>query len=159
VNSTEKTPKVYLETTMFNYFFDYERDDHAATVAFFNALSAREFEGFTSQYVIDELKAAPEPKRTAMLGLIDSYKLHILEPNDETRRMTRVYLIMGGGIPDRKYVDASHVSCASVYRMDYLLSLNCAPINKQKIKAMVNDLNVKNGYGILIICKPQEVLP
>jgi hypothetical protein len=30
-------PKAYLETTMFNYYFDVERGMHPATVAFFEA--------------------------------------------------------------------------------------------------------------------------
>ena len=33
-----RTPKVYLETTMFNYFFDTERDAHADTVKLFDEI-------------------------------------------------------------------------------------------------------------------------
>jgi hypothetical protein len=40
----EPKKSAYLETTMFNYFFDEARDGHAATVAFFEAASRGEIE-------------------------------------------------------------------------------------------------------------------
>jgi predicted nucleic acid-binding protein len=47
------TPKVYLETTMFNYYCDTDRDAHQATVALFEAIGRGEFEGFTSDYALE----------------------------------------------------------------------------------------------------------
>jgi predicted nucleic acid-binding protein len=57
----EMRQSAYLETTMFNYFFDEARDGHAATVAFFEAAGRGEIEAYTSQYVVSELKVAGEP--------------------------------------------------------------------------------------------------
>ena len=64
--------RLYLETTVFNYFFD-ERKGHEDVVKLFEAIKAGKFKGYTSQYVIDELKRANEPKRTNMLSLIKDY--------------------------------------------------------------------------------------
>ena len=47
--------RVYLETTMFNYFFDTDRDGHADTVRMFEAIGKGEYEGYTSEYVTFEL--------------------------------------------------------------------------------------------------------
>jgi len=37
--------KVYLETTMFNYFFDSERDGHRDTIRMFEAIGRGEYKG------------------------------------------------------------------------------------------------------------------
>jgi len=37
--------RIYLETTMFNYYFDTERDSHADTVRMFEAMGFRRFVG------------------------------------------------------------------------------------------------------------------
>jgi hypothetical protein len=63
----KKKKSAYLETTTFNYFFDEARDGHIVTVAFFEAVRRGEIEAYTSQYVIGELQAAAEPKRSNML--------------------------------------------------------------------------------------------
>jgi len=39
--------KVYLETTLFNFFFDTDRDAHAATVKLFEEIRAGKHEGYT----------------------------------------------------------------------------------------------------------------
>ena len=51
-----RVPKIYLETTMFNYYFDTERDAHADTVKLFNEIQAGKYDAYTSVYVIDELE-------------------------------------------------------------------------------------------------------
>ena len=59
--------KLYLETTMFNYYFDEARDGHIDTVRMFEAINSGEFEGYTSQYTILELQKTNEPKQANML--------------------------------------------------------------------------------------------
>ena len=51
-----RTPKIYLETTLFNFYFDTDRDAHAATVKLFEEIAAGKYEPFTSRYVVDELE-------------------------------------------------------------------------------------------------------
>jgi hypothetical protein len=52
--------KVYFETTMFNYYFDQDRDGHLATISMFEATGQGEYTGYTSEYVLIELKKAEE---------------------------------------------------------------------------------------------------
>ena len=63
--------RLYLETTVFNYYFDTDRDGHEDVVRLFEAIGAGRYEGYASWYVTDELREAPEPKRSAMLSLIE----------------------------------------------------------------------------------------
>jgi len=58
-----RKPRIYLESTIFNHYFDKDREAHAATVKLFNEIQADKYEAFTSAYVIDEIIEAEEPKR------------------------------------------------------------------------------------------------
>ena len=84
--------KLYLETTMFNYYFDAERDGHADTVRLFEAIGRGEYEGYTSEYVTLELKKAEEPKRNDMLSLIKKYGITLLDFEDEAIRLANLYV-------------------------------------------------------------------
>jgi hypothetical protein len=65
---------------MFNFYFDQQYiKGHLATIAMFEAISRGEYEGYTSEYVVLELKKAQEPKRRDMLNLIDKYAIKSLD--------------------------------------------------------------------------------
>ncbi|MCL2786662.1 MAG: hypothetical protein FWD81_05545, partial [Methanomassiliicoccaceae archaeon] len=60
-DNTERTgrPKVYMETTMFNYYFDEERGEaHEYTVRLFEMVKKGFFKAYTSYYVTSELEKA-----------------------------------------------------------------------------------------------------
>ena len=65
-----RKPKIYIETTVFNHYFDTDREAHAATIALFGEIKAGKYDAYTSVYVTDELVMASEPKRSKMLSLI-----------------------------------------------------------------------------------------
>ncbi|MDR0909998.1 MAG: hypothetical protein LBM77_09565 [Spirochaetaceae bacterium] len=87
-------PKGYLETTMFNLFFDENRPSHVAIRKLFDAIRRGEYDIYTSQYVVDELEAADEPKRTDMLGLITEYNIKVIDKSDEIVRLAQIYIIL-----------------------------------------------------------------
>jgi predicted nucleic acid-binding protein len=88
-----RIPKVYLETTMFNDYFDIDRDAHADTVMLFDECASGAFEPYTSQYVVDEIEAAKdEVKRDKMLSLMEQYGVVVLDLNDEAVRLADVYV-------------------------------------------------------------------
>ena len=62
--------KIYLETTLFNYYFDEDRDAHPDTVTLFEECASGRFEPYTSGYVINELDNATAEKREKMFALI-----------------------------------------------------------------------------------------
>ena len=149
--------KLYLETTMFNYYFDSERDGHAATVRMFEAIGRKEFEGYTSEYVIYELQSSAEPKRTNMIALIKKYGVNILKTDDEAVRLANIY-IQNNIIPERFLLDGVHISIASINDLDCILSFNFQHINKLKTKRMTELVNLNEGYKGITVCTPMEVL-
>lgn len=149
--------KLYLETTMFNYYFDSDRDAHADTVRLFAEIRDGKYRAYTSDYVIYELQNAPEPKRSRMLALIEDYNLAVLKIDEESERLANVY-VEKGVVPLKYRFDAAHIAIATVHGMDYILSCNFQHINNLKTKNRIISINLVEGYQPGLICTPMEVV-
>ena len=90
-----RKPRIYLETTMFNYYFDTDRDAHADTVTLFEECAFGRFEPYTSDYVLAELGRDLTEKRGKMLALIDVYKIIVLANTDESDKLALRYTAEG----------------------------------------------------------------
>jgi predicted nucleic acid-binding protein len=149
--------RVYLETTMFNYYYDKMKDAHPATVAFFEAIGRGDFDGYTSAITYRELTAALEPKRSKMLELIGKYHITMLEESAESITLADIY-IKNGVIPAKKRLDARHIAIATVNAIDIILSYNFKHINKLKTKTMIPAINQIAGYRNITIAQSEEVI-
>ena len=149
--------KIYLETTMFNYYIDVEHDGHADTVRLFEAIGRNEYEGYTSEYVTLELRKAEEPKRSIMLSLIDKYGIILLDFEEEALRLANLY-VDNKIIPQRFLLDGAHIGIATYHNLNYILSFNYQHINKLKTKEMTALVNLREGYKGIIICTPMEIM-
>jgi len=142
---------------MFNYFFDTDRDGHAATVRMFEAIGKGEYEGYTSEYVTFELQKAPVLKQADMLASIGKYGITVLDFEDEANRLARLY-VQNKVIPSKYLLDGTHIAIAAFHGLDCILSFNFQHINKLKTKRMTELINLNEGYKGITICTPMEVL-
>jgi len=149
--------KVYLETTMFNYFVEETKEDNPITIAFFEAIKSGQYEGYTSTYAIEEMENSTEPKRSTMLDLIDKYQITVLDASEEADRLAGIY-IQNGIIPEKKNLDAQHIAIATINDIGIILSYNFKHINKLKTKTMVPAINQSEGYLPVVITQPKEVI-
>jgi len=152
-----RRPRVYLETTMFNYYFDTDRDAHNATVALFDEIKAGKYEAYTSVYVTDELALTSEPKRSKMLSLIGQHGIRLLSDNYEARRLADIY-VRESIIPTKYYYDGLHIAIATINDLEYVFSLNFKHINKLKTKTMTSIVNIRENYRPITIASPLEVI-
>jgi hypothetical protein len=151
-----KKSKIYLETILFNYYFDKDRDAHADTVQLFKEIAAGKYEAFTSQYVVDELAKAPESKRGKMLGLISEHGIPMLASTDEARQLADIY-VEEGIIPGKYRTDGLHIAVASVNEMDFIISMNFQHIVRLKTQQMTSAINTLKGYRPVGIISPMEI--
>jgi predicted nucleic acid-binding protein len=149
--------RLYLETTVFNYYFDVDRDGHEDTVRLFEAIGAGEYEGYASEYVMGELKRTKEPKRDKMLALVEKYGIKILSDDARAFGLTELY-IKNGIIPKTHRLDSTHIAMASVYGLDCIVSYNFKHINRSKTKILSVRINREAGFGGIVICTSKEVL-
>jgi predicted nucleic acid-binding protein len=149
--------RLYLETTIFNYYFDTDRDGHADVVQLFDEIRKGKYEAYTSRYALLELQDASEPKRSKMLALIDEYEISVFPASPEVDRMAALY-ISEEIIPPRFQDDSAHIAVASVNGLDCILSYNFQHINRLKTKLMTERINHREGYNGIVICTAREVL-
>jgi len=149
--------KIYLETTLFNYYFDTDRDAHADTVKLFKEIAKGKFEAYTSIAVLEELKKAPVEKRDAMLALVDEYGITTLQVTEEAERLADIY-VSKGIIPLKYETDSVHIAVATVNDLDLIVSLNFRHIVNPETKYTTRLEDIKNGYRSAEIVSPMEVI-
>jgi predicted nucleic acid-binding protein len=152
-----RTTRVYLETTMFNYYFEPEREAHADTVKLFEEIRAGKYQAFTSMYAVEELQKAPAEKAQKMADLITEFGVIVLETSEEARTLAMLYQDQGI-IPPGSTVDAQHIAVASVNDMDMIISLNFRHIVRKKTETMTGRVNADYGYKPIEIHSPMEVV-
>ena len=151
-------PKVYLETTLFNYYFDADRDVlHTDTVKLFAEIAEGKYEAFTSSAVADELEKAPAPKKDRMLALIDEYHITPLLVNDAADKLADIY-VAEGIIPAKYRTDGVHIAMAAVNGLDFIISMNFKHIVKVQTTLRANAINVLKGYRTVSIVSPMEIV-
>lgn len=149
--------RLYLETTVFNFFFDAHLEGHEDVARLFEAIRAGRFLGYTSGYALKELRAAPEPKRSNMLNLVLQYGITVLPSTPEVTRLARCYI--ESGIISASYrFDSAHIATASVYELDCVISYNFRHITRDKTRFLISDTNQEEGYGRIRLCTAREVL-
>ena len=150
--------KIYLETTLFNFYVDEDKGDaHTETVKLFKEIAAGKYEAYSSDYVIDELERAPDEKRDKMINLFSEYKIKVLEPNTAASKLADLY-VSEGIIPLKYRTDGLHIAIATVNRLDMIVSMNFQHIVKRKTVKMTGAVNILNGYQPIEIYSPMEVV-
>jgi predicted nucleic acid-binding protein len=150
-------PKIYLETTMFNYYFDADRDAHADTVALFEECQIGLFEAFTSDYVLREIDNDKTAKRDEMRSLIKKYDIKVLAATEETDSLAKRYTDEGA-LPKGSFADACHIAATAVYGLDMIVSLNFRHIVRDKTMTATSEINALSGYKQIKIYAPMEVI-
>jgi hypothetical protein len=89
-----KKTRLYLETTVFNYYFGENRFGHEETLKLFDAVRDGKFEAYTSIYALYEITNAPHEKQNKMLRLIEDNGIQVLQNNDESDRLADIYIKM-----------------------------------------------------------------
>jgi len=153
-----RIPKIYLETTIFNFVFaDDAPDKKEATIKLFEEIANGKYEAYTSYYVVEELEKAFEPKRSNMLELIKQYNVSILEVSPEAERLADIYG-KNGIIPEKYHTDGILIAVATVNNMNYIISLNFKHIVKVKTIETTKAINILEGYREISIYSPMEVI-
>jgi len=149
--------QIYLETTIFNYYFNRDRDAQPYTVKLFEEIAKGRFVAFTSAYVVAELMKAPAEKRDRMLGLIENFEINLLGMSDEAEGLAAIYA-REGAVPSRFLADGLHIAMTVVNDLDIIVSLNFKHIVKKKTMEMTNLINTREGYRQIQIFAPMEVV-
>ena len=152
-------PKIYLETTIFNFPFAEDAPElKADTLKLFEMIKAGKYEPFTSSYALDELENTKQSdKLEKMKGLIRDFNIKIIPFSGEAEKLALLYI--AEGIMNRKYsTDAYHIAITTVNQLDFIVSLNFQHIVRQKTIFETARINKREGYKKIGIYEPWEVI-
>ena len=153
-----KTPKIYLETTLFNFFFaDDAPEKKQDTLKLFQEIQAGKHLPYTSTVVLEELRKAPKEKFDKMFALISRYSMITLPATPEAQRLANIY-IKENIIPAKYPSDALHIALATINDLDYIVSYNFKHIVKLKTIVMTESVNLRENYKRIGIFSPTEVI-
>ena len=146
--------RVYIDTSVIGGCLD-EKFEVASNLLI-EKFKKGEMIAVLSDLPLLELQEAP-PALQEIVDEIPEDNIEFVELNEESAELTRKY-IENGVIGQGKLVDAEHIAIATVNRVDVLVSWNFKHIvNLQKIHGY-NSVNLRNGYPLLEIRSPREVV-
>jgi len=155
---TKKTPKLFIETTVFNFYFEGKHGQKQQdAVGLFEEIANGRYEAYTSDVVFNELKKASLDKFIKMNDLSEKYIKKTLETSLEAKRIAELY-IKKGIIPANSIKDALHIACAVVNDLDFVISYNQGHIVKTKTMIGTGLVNLREGYRQIGLSTPTEVL-
>jgi predicted nucleic acid-binding protein len=149
-----KPLRVYCDTSVIGGCFDAEFETDSLRV--FKAIKKGQLTLLLSDIVVAELADAPRQVQQVLRSLSPA-AVEKVELSDEVLALRDAYL--AANILNRRWADdAAHVAAATVARADAIVSWNFQHIVRlDKMKAY-NQVNLLQGYGILTIVTPKEVL-
>ena len=153
-----KILRLYLETTIFNFkFADDPPDKKEDTNKLFYEIGQGKYIPYTSDYVLQELLRAEEPKRTKMVDLIKQYNITFLEANENAELLADKY-VSENIIPQKYKTDGIHIAMATIHDLDIIVSYNFHHIVKLKTIIGTESINLREGYKKIGIYSPTEVI-
>jgi predicted nucleic acid-binding protein len=151
-------PKLYLETTMFNFYYsDQDLQKKDDTRELFKRIKEGQYEAYTSRPAIEELEDAPPYKYEKMFSLLEEYSIKILTSSGEAERLADIY-VAEKIIPAKYATDATHIAITTVNELDFIVSYNFQHIVKVKTIALTGIVNLREGYKQIGIFSPTEVI-
>lgn len=146
--------RVYADTSVIGGCLDSEFE--LASRRLFAKFESGEYLLVLSDVTLSELERAPDAVQDLVRRLpAGSKQLVPLTP--EAERLAALYL-EEGVVPKRMWSDAQHIAAATVHGVDVLVSWNFKHVvNLQRIRGY-NHVNEKEGYGMLEIRTPREVI-
>ena len=146
--------RLYFDTSIFGGVYDVEFQEE--TEKLFDMVKSGEIICVYSDLCELELENAPEKVKEYFLNL-DRGQTEFTEITEEINELAEEYIkekVVGKTSID----DCRHIACATINKVDYLLSWNFKHIvNVFRIRGY-NAINIKNGHIQLDIRSPKEIV-
>lgn len=146
--------RIYIDTSVIGGCFDQEFEEWSNSL--FSDFKSGLKTMVISDITLDELTDAPARVQDNFNTIPDEY-IELILADDECRKLADLYLAEGA-VSKKFYEDALHIAIATINQVNVLASWNFKHIvNLDRIR-QYNAVNLKNGYSLLEIRTPREIL-
>lgn len=146
--------KIYIDTSVIGGCFDDEFGEYS-NLLFNNFIFGSKI-AVVSNITLKELKQAPENVRNK-LEEIPKDNIEYVALTEEAEELAQKY-IENGVVSSNYLLDAEHIAIATVEKIDILASWNFKHIVSINRIRGFNSVNLREGYQILEIRTPMEVI-
>ena len=147
----EKKPKLYLESSVINMYFQEEAPYLRDLTRQFWRDVLPHFDVYVSEVVLDEIRATAEANlRKALENLINDFE--VLEMTEGVIELADTYL-SHRRLPRG---DALHLASASIGEMDFLVTWNLRHIYKRGTQEMIREVNTRLRIPVPTIVTPED---
>ena len=147
-------PRLYFDTPVFGGIYDIEFQKE--TELLFNMVRNGEIICVYSDLCEVELENAPEKVKNHFLSLTKNLT-EFVEITEEINQLAEEY-INEKVVGETSIDDCRHIACATINKVDYLISWNFKHIvNVFRIRGY-NAINIKNGQIQLDIRSPKDII-
>ena len=150
--------KLYIETSVPNMLLHEDAPDkQRITQLFVEWLRLSAHEPFISPVMIKEIGRTRSPRRALLERAVVGLRATMLQVSPEAEVLAWQY---GAAriIPARFQDDLLHVAVAVCYRMDMIVSWNMEHLANPNKVARLNAVNRQQGWPVVRIHTPQEVM-
>ena len=149
-----RKPRLYFDTSVFGGIYDVEFQH--VTELLFDMVKKGEIVCVYSDLTELELENAPEKVKNHFLSL-DKNQTEYFEITEEVNDLANEYVIEKV-VGETSIDDCRHIACATINKVDYLISWNFKHIvNVFRIRGY-NAINIKNGHIQLDIRSPKDII-
>jgi len=149
-----KVQKIYIDTSVFGGYYDEEFEEYSKLL--FERIYNGDFTIIFSSVTERELIDAPLLVKELSSGLPKMF-VEYTELTNEVVDLARLY-VEEKVVGKTSFDDCLHIAIATILEADYLVSWNFKHIvNVERIRGY-NYVNIKNGYKILDIRSPRELI-
>ena len=148
-----KILSLYIDTSVLGGYYDeeFKREAHLL----FERIKAGDYAVYLSDVTEAELVNAPQNVQKLLVDLQISYTT--LKTNDEAISLAKKY-VAEKVVGKSSWEDCLHIALSTISKVDILVSWNFKHIvNIEKIKGY-NSINLREGYPVLEIRSPKELL-
>lgn len=151
---TGKRLRIYVDTSVIGGCGDEEFKE--PSIRLMKKFASGKATFIVSDVMIAELAGAPDQVQ-AVLRDIPPDNVEYVAMNDEATRLAEEY-VRQGALSPRMIADAQHIAVATVAQVDVLVSWNFKHIVNLERIHRYNSVNLREGYALLEIRSPLEVL-
>lgn len=152
--------KIYIESSVVSYLAAKPTRDlisaaHQQLTREWWDSSLKRFDIYISTLVLSEISRGDKSAAIGRNKIVDS--IPVLSVNADALELAKVILAKSG-LPRKAADDATHIACATLNGMDFLLTWNCKHIANATIRKKVETLISDAGFVCPVIATPEELM-
>jgi len=150
--------RLYLDTSVIGALFDVEMPERVRiTRELFDLIVQGKHVGVISNIVLEEIDQSPEELKEKLVKEIRTVPFQVVAEDENSADLLEIYE-QENFLRKGARLDLRHLSVATVYSVDAVVSWNFRDIVNIRTRRAVHSVNLRLGYPLVEIVSPEEVI-